>query len=110
MEGKLKAEIIQDPERYVSRDPEMAQTLLDQRQAGKALLLITNRWAWGWGWAAAAARLPWHLGGIACHCLVPLKRVAQLVSSRRLHKLTMELVIRLHLLLLPAATTTTPTV
>ena len=43
MEGKLKAEIIQDPARYVSRDPEMAQTLLDQRQAGKALLLITNR-------------------------------------------------------------------
>ncbi|PRW58251.1 5 -nucleotidase domain-containing 4 isoform X1 isoform A [Chlorella sorokiniana] len=42
VEGKLKAEIIQDPERYVSRDPEMAQTLLDQRQAGKALLLITN--------------------------------------------------------------------
>ncbi len=46
VEGKLKAEIIQDPERYVSRDPEMAQTLLDQRQAGKALLLITNRCAW----------------------------------------------------------------
>ena len=43
VEGKLKAEIIQDPARYVSRDPEMAQTLLDQRQAGKALLLITNR-------------------------------------------------------------------
>jgi hypothetical protein len=42
VEGKLKAEIIQDPARYVSRDPEMAQTLLDQRQAGKQLLLITN--------------------------------------------------------------------
>lgn len=48
MEGKLKAEIIQAPERYVSRDPEMAQTLLDQRQSGKALLLITNRCAGCW--------------------------------------------------------------
>ncbi|KAL4432385.1 hypothetical protein ABPG77_001684 [Micractinium sp. CCAP 211/92] len=42
VEGKLKAEIIQDPARYVARDPEMAQTLLDQRQAGKQLILITN--------------------------------------------------------------------
>ncbi|EFN59339.1 hypothetical protein CHLNCDRAFT_56697 [Chlorella variabilis] len=49
VEGKLKAEIIQDPAAYVSRDPEMAQTLLDQRQSGKpslpsrkTLLLITN--------------------------------------------------------------------
>ncbi|KAL4430736.1 hypothetical protein ABPG75_005992 [Micractinium tetrahymenae] len=42
VEGKLKAEIIQDPARYVTRDPEMAQTLLDQRQAGKQLILITN--------------------------------------------------------------------
>lgn len=38
MEGKLKAEIIQDPAAYVSRDPEMAQTLLDQRQSGKPSL------------------------------------------------------------------------
>ncbi|KAI3433722.1 hypothetical protein D9Q98_003530 [Chlorella vulgaris] len=42
VEGKLKAEIIQDPAAYVSRDPEMVQTLLDQRQSGKQLLLITN--------------------------------------------------------------------
>lgn len=48
------------PRRYVSRDPEMAQTLLDQRQSGKQLLLITNRWpgpAWlcaaGCGWMAS---------------------------------------------------------
>ena len=34
---------LQDPAAYVSRDPEMAQTLLDQRQSGKQLLLITNR-------------------------------------------------------------------
>ncbi|PNW73801.1 hypothetical protein CHLRE_13g573150v5 [Chlamydomonas reinhardtii] len=42
VEGKLKAEIIQAPERYVELDPEMAQTLLDQRDSGKQLLLITN--------------------------------------------------------------------
>lgn len=42
VEGKLKAEIIQDPAKYVERDPAMARTLLDQREAGKILMLITN--------------------------------------------------------------------
>lgn len=42
VEGKLKREIIQDPERFVRPDPEMAATLLDQKEAGKMLLLITN--------------------------------------------------------------------
>ncbi|KAK9819835.1 hypothetical protein WJX72_002959 [[Myrmecia] bisecta] len=42
VEGKLKADIIQEPERYVELDPDMAQTLLDQREAGKVLILITN--------------------------------------------------------------------
>ncbi|KAF8069710.1 DTX44 [Scenedesmus sp. PABB004] len=42
VEGKLKREIIQAPERFVEPDPEMAATLLDQKQAGKMLLLITN--------------------------------------------------------------------
>lgn len=42
VEGKLKAEIIQAPEKYVELDPEMANTLLDQRDSGKQLLLITN--------------------------------------------------------------------
>ncbi|GAB4817883.1 hypothetical protein N2152v2_004929 [Parachlorella kessleri] len=42
VEGKLKAEIIQDPARYVELDPQTAQALLDQKQAGKQLLLITN--------------------------------------------------------------------
>jgi hypothetical protein len=34
---------LQDPERFVRPDPEMAATLLDQKEAGKMLLLITNR-------------------------------------------------------------------
>jgi len=42
MEGQLKAEIIADPDRFVDRDPELPLALLDQRQAGKKLLLITN--------------------------------------------------------------------
>ncbi|MDY7230120.1 HAD-IG family 5'-nucleotidase [Hyalangium rubrum] len=47
MAGKLKAEIVADPERYVLADPETALALLDQRSAGKKLLLITNsEWAY----------------------------------------------------------------
>jgi hypothetical protein len=34
---------LQDPDRFVRPDPEMAATLLDQKEAGKMLLLITNR-------------------------------------------------------------------
>lgn len=42
MEGELKAEIIADPERFVELDPDLTQALMDQRNAGKKLLLITN--------------------------------------------------------------------
>ena len=45
MEGALKAEIVADPERYIELDPETPLALLDQRQAGKKLLLVTNS---GW--------------------------------------------------------------
>lgn len=38
----FQAEIIQDPGRFIEIDPEMAETLLEQREAGKRLLLITN--------------------------------------------------------------------
>jgi len=40
--GALKVEIVADPDRFVVPDPEIAPTLLDQRTAGKQLLLITN--------------------------------------------------------------------
>ncbi|HUF98630.1 MAG TPA: HAD-IG family 5'-nucleotidase [Ilumatobacter sp.] len=40
--GALKAEIIADPDRFCSLEPDTAETLLDQRLAGKRLLLITN--------------------------------------------------------------------
>ena len=42
LEGHLKAEIAAAPEHYVVLDPEAALALLDQRAAGKKLLLITN--------------------------------------------------------------------
>jgi HAD superfamily 5'-nucleotidase-like hydrolase len=47
MEGALKAEIIADPGRYVLADPDTTLALLDQKNAGKKLLLITNsEWAY----------------------------------------------------------------
>lgn len=42
MEGALKAAILADPDRYVERDEDLVLTLMDQREAGKRLLLITN--------------------------------------------------------------------
>ena len=40
--GALKAEIMADPDRFCVLDEEIPATLLDQRLAGKRLLLITN--------------------------------------------------------------------
>ena len=46
MGGTLKAEIHADPVRYIVPDPEVVQALLDQKHAGRHLLLITNSdWA-----------------------------------------------------------------
>ncbi len=42
LEGTLKAEILADPDRFIDMDPAVVSTLLDQRAAGKKLLLITN--------------------------------------------------------------------
>lgn len=41
-EGRMKAEIMQDPSRYVLADPDVTQALIDQKQSGKKVLLITN--------------------------------------------------------------------
>jgi 5'-nucleotidase len=40
--GELKARIVADPDRFVELDPEVPLTLLDQKMAGKRLLLVTN--------------------------------------------------------------------
>jgi 5'-nucleotidase len=53
MEGRLKAEIIADPDRFVVLDPEAPLALLDQHRAGKKLLLITNS---EWGYTDAMMR------------------------------------------------------
>jgi HAD superfamily 5'-nucleotidase-like hydrolase len=45
LEGMLKEEIMDEPERFVELDPEMPLTLRDQKEAGNKLLLITNS---GW--------------------------------------------------------------
>ncbi|WP_412061868.1 HAD-IG family 5'-nucleotidase [Rubrivirga sp. IMCC45206] len=42
LEGLLKAEILADPARFVDVDPEVPLALLDQKLAGKKVLLITN--------------------------------------------------------------------
>jgi HAD superfamily 5'-nucleotidase-like hydrolase len=42
VEGRLKADIMSDPDRYVELDEGLGTTLLDQKFAGKKLLLITN--------------------------------------------------------------------
>lgn len=50
--GSIKADIIDDPARFVDRDPGVVQTLRDQRAAGKHLMLITNS---DWDYASAIA-------------------------------------------------------
>jgi len=42
VEGELKADVVAHPERYVVQDPDTALTLLDQKHAGKRLVLVTN--------------------------------------------------------------------
>ncbi|MBI5497945.1 MAG: HAD-IG family 5'-nucleotidase [Deltaproteobacteria bacterium] len=50
MEGELKREIVSDPDRFVELDPDVPLALLDQKTAGKKLLLITNS---EWDYTAA---------------------------------------------------------
>ncbi len=42
LEGELKTAIMSDPDRYVELDPGTAAALLDQKMAGKKLMVITN--------------------------------------------------------------------
>ncbi len=42
LEGLLKAEILDTPDRFVERDADIPLTLLDQKMSGKKVLLITN--------------------------------------------------------------------
>jgi HAD superfamily 5'-nucleotidase-like hydrolase len=45
--SELKPKIMADPDRFVELDPDLPLTLLDQKMAGKRLLLITNSdWAY----------------------------------------------------------------
>ena len=49
LEGLLKADILADPDRFVEPDPDVPQALLDQKAAGKKVVLITNS---EWSYAA----------------------------------------------------------
>lgn len=42
LEGALKAEILARPDLYVDTDPDLPLALLDQKESGKKLLLVTN--------------------------------------------------------------------
>ncbi len=42
VEGTLKAEITADPARFIDLDPDAALALVDQKRAGKRLMLISN--------------------------------------------------------------------
>ena len=42
LEGLLKADILADPARFIEPDPDVPLALLDQKNAGKKVLLITN--------------------------------------------------------------------
>lgn len=53
IEGQLKGEILAEPERFVSLDPETPLALLDQLYAGKKLMLITNS---EWSYTTAMMR------------------------------------------------------
>ncbi len=46
IEGELKRDLLKDPDSYLVRDPLAARTLIEQKSAGKKLMLITNS-----GWA-----------------------------------------------------------
>ena len=54
MEGELKAEISRAPERFVDNDPDTVLALLDQKNAGKQLMLITNS-----EWSFTSAMMKW---------------------------------------------------
>jgi 5'-nucleotidase len=54
MEGALKASIIADPARFVVEDEGTASTLLDQRTAGKKVVLVTNS-----EWPYTQAMMSW---------------------------------------------------
>ena len=53
-QGALKARVIADPDRFVELDGDEAATLLDQRAAGKRLMLITNS-----DWSYTQAMMSW---------------------------------------------------
>jgi HAD superfamily 5'-nucleotidase-like hydrolase len=47
IDGTVKSQVLADPERFIVPDPDVVDTIRDQRDAGKELMLITNsEWAY----------------------------------------------------------------
>ena len=71
-EGRMKAEIGADPSKLIQPDPDVALALLDQKHAGKKLLLITNS-EWPFTRQIMAACIdPWLPGGMTWQALFDL--------------------------------------
>lgn len=62
MEGQLKEEIVAAPDTFVEADPDTVLALLDQKHAGKKLMLITNS-EWSYTKAMMSHGFDRHLGG-----------------------------------------------
>ena len=94
VESRLKTEIIEEPEKYVEVDPEMALTLLDMVDAGKILLLITNSdWTYTEKMMSFAYdRCVLILRCLKCSCTFPMIRVAS--TNCRLGKHARALLVR----------------
>jgi HAD superfamily 5'-nucleotidase-like hydrolase len=83
MEGTLKAEIVQDPERFVVLDPELALSLCDMAHAGKKLLLVTNS-DWDYARAMMSFAFDRFLGGESWRSLFEIV----IVDARKPHFFT----------------------
>lgn len=61
-QGLLRQKILKNPEKYVLEDPDVPMTLLDQKHAGKNLVLITDS-DWGYARGILAHAFDPHLPG-----------------------------------------------
>lgn len=61
MDGTVKRRVLADPDRFILPDPTVVDTLRDQRDAGKQLMLITNS-EWEYAAAVLDIAIERHLG------------------------------------------------
>ncbi len=61
MDGTVKSDVLADPERFIIPEPGIVETLRDQRDAGKQLMLITNS-EWSYASRVMELTIDTHLG------------------------------------------------